>query len=90
MLGSGARELGPAALWGSLPGREERAARRALTGRRAEAGSPGGSWSFQNGTAVGPWRDVQGLRVDTLGRAGRRAAEQRAGPTRGQIGREHV
>lgn len=35
MLGSGARELGPAALWGSLPGREERAARRALTGRRA-------------------------------------------------------
>lgn len=62
---SGLRDLdsgaGPASLQGSLPSWEGRAARWALTGRQVEVGSPGGCWSFQNGTAVGPWRGLRGL-----------------------------
>lgn len=54
-------ELGPISLQGTLPSWEGWAAQWALTGRRVEAGSPGGSWSFQNGTAAGPWRGFRGL-----------------------------
>lgn len=55
-LGSRSWEPGPASLQGALTSGEGRVggrAAQALTSRQqAEAGSPGSSWSFQNGTAV--------------------------------------
>jgi hypothetical protein len=71
MLSSRKWELGPASLQGTLPSREG----------QAEAGSPGGSWNFQNGTAVGPWRgwrrSREDLRADTPGQAVWQAKEHR-------------
>lgn len=70
---------GPAQ-WGR-EGQAGRWAAQALTSRQqAEAGSPGSSWSFQNGTAVaqGETASVKGeLEADTLARqAGGRAKQQ--------------
>lgn len=55
----------------------------ALTSRQVEAGS----WSFQNGTAAGPWKGVRGLEGQHTwpGGQGGQGAEG-TGPTRGQGG----